>query len=147
MHRIKRDCYADTKNISGSENWQLQIGNGFDVSRSRTAKSRGFHVQAATQLSCDLRLALRDNFARVSRCVFLETWTNRVSSITRGREIGSSCYRLPSLRCHSLDSSALRIMALQFRSTPPPRHTVEHSSESCKQASILGYTLPAVAQS
>lgn len=138
MHRMKRDCYADTKNIFDSENWQLQIGNGLSTFRAverRSVSSRGFSCRY--RLLCDLRLGLRDNFARVSRRVFLETRTNRVSPIMRVREIG-----IAHLHCRSLARSiwAQREFsnysgALPFRSAAAK--TPRNSLESCKQASTL----------
>lgn len=111
----------------------------------------GFSRSSRYHLLCDLRLGLRDNFARVFRRVFLETRTNRVSPIMRVREIGSSCHRspsLPSLRSlvWSECGNSWITAALPFRSAAVKTRR-NYSSESCKQASILGYTLPAVAQS
>jgi len=118
MHRIKRDCYADTKNISGSENWQLQIGTSFDVSRTRMAKSRDFHVQAATN-SCAIY---------GSDCGIISRACLDVFSLRHGRTCPQLCafaklaaLAIVHLHCRSLDSSALR--ARLYNSTrPPPRH-------------------------
>lgn len=146
-HRIKRDCYADTKNISDSENWQLQIGNGFDVSRCRTARGlvTGFSrlYRRRRRLARDLRLGSRDNFARVFRRVFLETRTNRVSPIiSRVREIGSSRIARSLARSVRARREFSNYSGLQFRSAAAKTPRGTRRNRVNKQAyNSGGYTL------
>lgn len=152
MYHIKRDCYADTKNISDSENWQLQIGNGFARRNGGVSRHRVFRGSCRHHFLRDLWLGSRDNFAPVFRRVFLETRTNRVFP-NYAKLAALAIARLPyrSLTYSLARSSAPRILELQRGFTIPLDRrqdtAARNSSESCKQASVLGYTLSAVAQS
>ncbi|KYM85313.1 Protein phosphatase Slingshot [Atta colombica] len=99
-------------------NWQLQIGTSFDVSRTRMAKSRDFHVQAATN-SCAIY---------GSDCGIISRTCLDVFSLRHGRTCPQLCafaklaaLAIVHLHCRSLDSSALRAR-LYNSARPPPRH-------------------------
>lgn len=141
MYHIKHDCYADTKNISDSENWQLQIGNGFAQQNGGVSRHGVFRVRVAT-ISCAIYGSDRRIISRPCFAVSSLRHADEPSPIIRVREIGSSCLNYRSL----LHSIAPRILELQRDFTIPLGRrqdtTARNSSESCKQASVLGYTLP-----